>query len=156
MSEDVAEPDGGEGGGTKLILSRSELAVLRRMASKYPIVDGERQDCVDLVMEIVRGNYQPSHKVAAVKALIAMDRLNHDELKLYIEAVTTPQVAKEVQPAQVVVNNQVVVQNKVPTVEDVLAEYGDVIARRRVRREIPPINGAGESVHPQDAPPKAG
>lgn len=79
--------NGGEGGGVeKIKFTRAELAVLRRMADKYPITPGERQEALDSVMDLIRTTKSRRTRIAAIKTLAMFDKVNHDELKLFIMA----------------------------------------------------------------------
>ena len=143
---------GGEGGGQtpeeKLVLSRSELMVLRRMASRYPIKEEDRGDVVDIVMHTLRTSKSRRNKLAAAKTIAALDQVNLREVKMALD-----ESKKEPAPAPVTVNNTVVVQTV--TVEGVLSEYADVIEESRVPGEVPASNGTGKQVHPAKANGKA-
>lgn len=101
------ENTGGEGGGhtsgrNSLRLRRSELAILRKHASRFPIVEGERQEAVDCVLDVMRTSKSRRTKLAAVKTLAELDKVNLAELKVYFDAKRLAQQS-ELKPA--VVNN---------------------------------------------------
>ena len=154
MSDETLINDGGEGGGeplTKLTLKRSELIILRRIADKYPIQPGERQEVVDNVMDLLRTSKSRRTKIAAARTIAALERVNHDEMKLYLECQKS--ASADLQPASVTINNQVVVQ--AVTVESVLNEYADVIQEGAIPPGPATLNGVGEQVHTPKANGKA-
>jgi hypothetical protein len=87
------ENAGGDSGGTdnaapqRLQLRRSELAILRRQADRYPIGPADRADVVDKVMSIVNTAKSFRHVIAAARTIDALDRTNLKELGVAIEAV---------------------------------------------------------------------
>jgi hypothetical protein len=80
-----------------LILRKSELAVLRRMANKYPIQPDERAEMVEAALMTMRRANSGRLKLSAIKALLAMDRANVDEIRTY--AAVHENVGKDLQPA---------------------------------------------------------
>lgn len=84
----VVESDkkqGGEGGGVvapKLRLKRSELLILRQHADRYPVKDEDRQKVVDVVMDTLITAETPRNKIAAAQTMIALDRVNLEEVKV--------------------------------------------------------------------------
>ncbi len=141
MQESTPENDGGKTGGLvsdnpvpRLLLKRSELAILRRMADRYPIVEGERQEVVDVVMDIARNAQSKRLKIAAVKAFVSMDKVNLDEMKVYLAAKT--QAADDMKPAagsvNVSVTTNVGVTVQMPDVSS--PEFKALPAEERLRR----------------------
>lgn len=122
------ENDGGEAGGLadegpvpRLILKRSELAILRKMADRYPIVEGERREVVDTVMDIVRNAKSKRLKLAASKAMCSLDKVNLDEMRTYLLAQKI--VADDLKPATVINNiNSVTNEHINQTVYNIDAE----------------------------------
>lgn len=142
--------DGGEAGGAvpKILLKRSELAVLRRLANRYPIGEQDRIDTVDCVVDIVRKAKSNRLKIAAVKALTGLDRLNLAEVQTYLMAKKTAGDELQPAPGSTIVN--VAIQNNV-TVESVLDEYSRSISPRAVQAQSAQDNGTGKQVHPRES-----
>ncbi len=93
MAENL-ENTGGDGGGVevgKLLLKRSELAVLRRMANKFPFTEGERVEVVDHVMDVLRTSKSRRHRLSAAKTAAVLEKVNVDELKMYLTAKSSGQ-----------------------------------------------------------------
>lgn len=144
---DTPENSGGEGGGRVLILKRSELAILRRYANRYPIVDGERQEAVDVAMEHIRDkDIGPRNRIAAMKALIAMDKLNLDEVATYLNA--KHDAKEELKPASAVtINNhtQVNVYGDPSELRKLSAEQLAELHRQTLSLPEPHKNGTGRA-----------
>jgi hypothetical protein len=68
------------------MLKRSELAVLRRYANRYPLVEGERQEVVDVVMDTLRNAKSKRTRLAAAKTAMELDKVNLQEMGLYLQA----------------------------------------------------------------------
>ncbi len=86
--DDLSLKSGGDGGGAveKVILRRSELEVLRRMADRYPINDNERMETVACVMDVIRTSKSRRTRISAVKALTSLDKVNLEEIKTVLLA----------------------------------------------------------------------
>jgi hypothetical protein len=91
----------GEEKGAALILKGSELAILRRRADKYPVTPGERKEVVESVMSTMRNSKSNRTKIMAARTMAALDRINHDELKLFVDATSKRQ---DLQPANITNN----------------------------------------------------
>lgn len=75
-------------GGTRrgVLLSRLELAILRKNADLFPIGSVEREEAVQCVMEIIRTSKSRRHKIAAVRTLAVLQSVNLKELELSLKA----------------------------------------------------------------------
>lgn len=112
-----SENDGGEGGGEALILKRSELAILRRYANRWPIQEAERAEVVETVMRTMRQkNAGPRARLMSVQTLAALDRINVAEMATYVAAKKA--IPGELQPAQVTIIGQQTNQINIGVQED--------------------------------------
>ena len=94
---DDLENIGGEGGGVeeqpleqvpKLILKRSDLLTLRKMADRWPFSEGEREELKDLVMTTARTAKSPRLRLSACLTAAKIDERNNlRELKEYLAAI---------------------------------------------------------------------
>ncbi len=149
MAKDFTTTVGGEGGGPeRLVLKRSELTILRKMANKYPITPGEREEVVEVVMDMVRTSKSRRTRIAAARTIAAFDKINHDEIKTYLDATKTR--GDDLQPA-VTVNNQV----NVMTAQQVLDVYIGVLTEDDSETGDPEPSGNGQQIHPPETNGKA-
>jgi hypothetical protein len=155
IDDDLIVDSGGEAGGApKVLLKRSELATLRRMADRYPINSQERADTVAQVMDIVRNAKSKRLRIAAVKALTGLDKVNLDEVKTVILAKRLIQAEK----GDVNVNVQTNVAVQVRTPQSVLDEYSDIISgpSGEVPAGTPAIDDPEQQVRAAETNGKAG
>jgi len=112
-------------------LRPSELAVLRRHADRYPIVAGERQEALDTVMHCIRNGKNSRVKLAAVKVLLAMDKLNIQEATAFLNAEQMAMLSK---PQAGTTNIQINVNNYTMADLERLVEAGEKIPEDIVRK----------------------
>jgi hypothetical protein len=145
MSGTVENP-GGEKEGTFLILRPSELAVMRRMADKYPIIQEDRREVLDAVMGTLRRTDKPRTVLAAAKVVLAMEQVNHQELRTYLEFAKS-----STEPQQIIINNenQVSMGDK----EKFLARATEYNSALNAIPEIDPDGGNGLPMDSAQAPP---
>lgn len=152
-NEDTAlQSTGGEGGRT--VLSRSELAILRRCADRYPLIDADRRRAVELTLEAMEQAKSVRGKLIGVKTLVELDRVNLAEIALFLQMQKQNQpVATHAPAVQVNVNAG---DGATVNVKGVLDDYRDVLAGTGVPRIAASGDSAGESVHPAGTDQAAG
>ena len=143
---------GGEGEGTaKTVLRKSELQVMRRMADRIPINNGERTRAVELTMQVIDGDYSPGHKLTALRVFATFEKLNVEEMKMYIAAKMVSQ--RITTPAQI--QTPIVNVNVAVSVQGILDEYADVISSGAIQAKPAQVNGTGKSIHSAETNGKA-
>jgi hypothetical protein len=155
MNQYPDNPGGEKEGLPVLVLRPAELAVMRRMADKYPIVPGERKEVVDAVMNTLRATDKPRTRLACAKVMIAMDHVNHQELRTYLEFAKNRE-----EPQQIVINNENKVVVSIGDKEKFLArakEYADAEAVVETDKidsigADPHVNGNGKHLNGNGKP----
>lgn len=138
--EDAPSSQGGEGGRT--VLSRSDLAILRRCADRYPLIDSDRKRAVELTVEAMDQAKSVRGKLACIATLLKLDEVNLKEMALFLRSqqqnkpVATPATA-----VQVNVNAG---DGATVNVQGMLDEYRDVIAGDGVPRIAAPTHDPGK------------
>lgn len=133
----------------KMLLKRSELLIMRRMANRYPIVEEERREMVDISMDIARNAKSKRLKLSALGVMTAMDRINLEEMKVYIAA--KKEASSEMQPAEGSTVNVNINNVQISSVQSVLEEYSDVITRGRIPSKTTAIDNHQQQVHPEQS-----
>lgn len=103
MSAITLESDGGEGGGMRLVLSRSELDHLRIHADLIPFGSVEREEIAQAVMNTLRMAKSPRLRLAAAKCAGALIGLNLKEVDTLLRA----KGAGEIRPVNINVSQAV-------------------------------------------------
>ena len=149
--------EGGDSGGSALVLRRSEVAVLRRYANRFNFVDAERQEAVDIVMAQLRNRkLSARHKLSAVKVMADLDKVNLAEVGLLIQAKRLK--LEELKPApQTNTQVNVYVDAHVPLTEQGrIAEALAILDAARARAAVEAPKPAADAVRPAKPDAKAG
>ena len=140
MSDEKLPSVGGEGGGAeKLVLKRSELIILRKMADRYGVVDGERREMAEVALSTMRGTKSPRTKLQAINTLATLDGLALRELDI----ATSSQKKESSGPGVVQVNIQI--NEQVESKQIVIAQTQSIPT---IAEEVVQSNGTAN--HPKD------
>lgn len=140
VTDELTLGGGGEGGGKKLRLSRSELIAFRKLNTQYDITDEQRQTMLGIVVNIATAeDASPRNKLAAAKTFVSMDKLNADGLKTYVDTKMALADKSGNENSGVAVQVNIIERLKVPDSIEEPTETNTV--------QLPLMNGNGNGHH---------